>query len=129
MSNQPENETPQTLTSEDVRRSLLAELETSKQAIEELSHAQLEAIAGGGFLVQKTPGKYISLTKVTGRPEGAAKTEASLQRSVSAPDRMQLINVVPLSRALPHPGISLPRTQSEGNMKPIWNEHKGSWES
>ena len=48
MSNQPENEIQQASTLEDVRQSLLAELNTSKQAITDLSDEELEAIAGGG---------------------------------------------------------------------------------
>src|SRR6476661_10934092 len=47
MSNQSENEKQQPQASEEVRQFLLAELDASKQAIEELSNEQLEAIAGG----------------------------------------------------------------------------------
>jgi hypothetical protein len=44
MSNQPENET---LTPQEVRQTLLSEIEASQQAIAELSDEQLEEIAGG----------------------------------------------------------------------------------
>jgi hypothetical protein len=48
MSNQPENENQQTVTSEEVRQSLLTSIEASKQAIElSLSEEQLQAITGG----------------------------------------------------------------------------------
>jgi hypothetical protein len=51
MSNQPEyeNQQPETVTLEEVRQSILAEIEASKQAITELSDEQLEEVAGGGF--------------------------------------------------------------------------------
>jgi hypothetical protein len=47
MSNQPENEMQQTLTPEEVRQYLLAELEASKQVVAELSDKELEEAAGG----------------------------------------------------------------------------------
>ena len=47
MSNQPENEKQQTLTSEEVRQHMLSEIEVSKQEIAELSDEELEAVAGG----------------------------------------------------------------------------------
>lgn len=49
MSNQLENEKQQfqTVPMQEVRQSLLAELDASRQAIEELSDEQLETIAGG----------------------------------------------------------------------------------
>ncbi len=52
MSNQPEYEEqqPQTATPEEVRQILLAELEASKQAIQELNEEQLGEIAGGGWI-------------------------------------------------------------------------------
>jgi hypothetical protein len=51
MSNQPEhdNQQPETITSEEMRQSILAELEASKQEIAELSDEQLVEIAGGGL--------------------------------------------------------------------------------
>ena len=51
MSNQPEheNQQPKSVTPEEVRQSILAELEASKQAITELSDEQLEEVAGGEF--------------------------------------------------------------------------------
>jgi hypothetical protein len=48
MSNQPENEIQPSSTLEEVRQSLLAELDASKQTITDLSDEELEAIAGGG---------------------------------------------------------------------------------
>jgi hypothetical protein len=50
MSHQPEheNQQPQVMTPEEVRQSLLTELEANQQAITELSEEELEAIAGGG---------------------------------------------------------------------------------
>jgi hypothetical protein len=50
MSNQSENENQQseTVTPEEVRQYLLAEIEAGKQAITELSDEQLEEVAGGG---------------------------------------------------------------------------------
>jgi Type-A lantibiotic len=49
MSNQPEHENQQTksVTPEEVRQSILAELEASQQAITELSDEELEEVAGG----------------------------------------------------------------------------------
>jgi hypothetical protein len=47
MSNQPEDEMQQTLTSEEVRQPLLAEIEASKQAVVELSNERLEEVVGG----------------------------------------------------------------------------------
>ena len=51
MSDQPENEKQQsaTVTSQELREVLLAELDASKQVIAELSEEQLEEIAGGGL--------------------------------------------------------------------------------
>ena len=49
MSNQPENEIQQTLTPEEMRQFLLAQVESSRQEIEELNEEELEAVAGGGF--------------------------------------------------------------------------------
>jgi hypothetical protein len=46
MSNQPENEMRQILTPEEVRQSLFAEIEASKQTILDLSNEQLEEVAG-----------------------------------------------------------------------------------
>ena len=48
MSDQPENEMQQTVTPEEVREAMLAELDASKQTIEELSDEELESIAGAG---------------------------------------------------------------------------------
>jgi hypothetical protein len=48
MSDQPENDIQQSSTREEVRQSLLAEIDASKQAITDLSDEELEAIAGGG---------------------------------------------------------------------------------
>ena len=49
MSHQPqhENQQPETVTPEELRQSILAELETSKQEIVDLSDEQLMEIAGG----------------------------------------------------------------------------------
>lgn len=47
MSNQPENEMQQTQTPEEMRQILLAQVEASKQAIDELSDEDLEHVAGG----------------------------------------------------------------------------------
>ena len=51
MSNQPELENQQfeTLTPEEVRQALLAEIEATRQAIAELSDEQIEEITGGGL--------------------------------------------------------------------------------
>ena len=80
MSNQPENEHQQyeTVTPEEVRQSLLAELEAGKQAIDELSDEQLEEVAGGSlnaFLIGVSGlGKY-------GRPaETLGMTRRGLKR-------------------------------------------------
>jgi hypothetical protein len=50
MSNQPENEKLQTMTPEEIRQHLLAEVEVTQQAITELRDEDLEAIAGGNLL-------------------------------------------------------------------------------
>lgn len=47
MSNQPENGST---TPEEVRQSLLAEIDATKRAITELSDEKLEEVAGGGLL-------------------------------------------------------------------------------
>jgi len=67
MSNQPENENQQaeTVSAEELREYLLTELETSKQAIAELSDEQLEEIAGGAgpgelALVPRRPNPFES---------------------------------------------------------------------
>jgi hypothetical protein len=54
MSNQaePDQQQPETVTSQEVREYLLAELEASQQAISELSDEQLEEVAGGAGVVQ-----------------------------------------------------------------------------
>lgn len=51
MSNQPDQEmqSSETLTSEEVRQSILAELEASKQELAEISDEQLMEITGGSF--------------------------------------------------------------------------------
>jgi hypothetical protein len=46
MSQQPENEA---LTPQELRETLLSEIEASQQAISELNDEQLEEITGGGF--------------------------------------------------------------------------------
>jgi hypothetical protein len=64
MFNQPENENQQSVTPEEVRQSLLAELDASKQAIEELSDEQLEEVDGGvGSLYQ-----HFRFIRKTGEP-------------------------------------------------------------
>jgi glucokinase len=47
MLNQSEHENQQSLNAQELRQSLLAEFEASKQAIIELSDEQLEEVAGG----------------------------------------------------------------------------------
>ncbi len=47
MSDQAENENQQTVTPEEVRQSMLAELDASQEAIAELSDEELEEVAGG----------------------------------------------------------------------------------
>ena len=47
MSNQAENENQQTVTPEEVRQYMLAELDASKETIAELSDEELEEVAGG----------------------------------------------------------------------------------
>jgi hypothetical protein len=49
MSNQPENETqqPETVTPQEIRQSILADIDAYQQAIAELSDEELEAVAGG----------------------------------------------------------------------------------
>lgn len=61
MSNQPEhnNQQSETLTTEEVRQALLAELEASKRTIDELSDHQLEAIIGAGGCVSCMSTTYI----------------------------------------------------------------------
>jgi len=51
MSNQPEqeNQQPETVTPQEIREAILADLEASKQAIAELSDKELEQITGGGL--------------------------------------------------------------------------------
>ena len=61
MSNQSEHENQQSLTPEEVRQSLLAEIDATKQAIAELSNEQLEEVVGGGIL--KTIGQCFSCSK------------------------------------------------------------------
>ena len=57
MSNQPEhdNQQPETLTSEELRQYILAELEAGKQEIAELSDDQLVEIAGAGKYQYQDP--------------------------------------------------------------------------
>ena len=69
MSNQFENENQQTIAPEEVRQSLLAELEEGKQAIAELSDEDLEEIAGGrfgSFLGKEIAGGAVSFAVWTG---------------------------------------------------------------
>ena len=47
MSDQIENEQQQSMTPEEVRQSLLAEIDATQQAIAELSNEQLEEVVGG----------------------------------------------------------------------------------
>jgi hypothetical protein len=56
MSNQPENEMQQTLTPEEVRQYMLAEIEATTRAVTELSNEELEAIRGGGGVLGKCAG-------------------------------------------------------------------------
>ena len=49
MSNQPENEQTTIVTPEEVRQSLIAEIDATKQAITELSEEELEEVAGGAW--------------------------------------------------------------------------------
>ena len=68
MSNQPENENQQTITTEEVRQYLLDELDASQQAVVELSEEELETISGGAAINPNHPIAKISL--FLGRIEG-----------------------------------------------------------
>jgi peptide subunit release factor RF-3 len=96
MSNQPENEQQQPMTSEETRQQLLTEIEMIQQVITELGDEELEEIAGGiglfgsgllgdGFNV----GKRLNFFK-----DSAAKSLDSYQHS---PTKQFLVNNV-----LPH---------------------------
>lgn len=71
MSNQPENEMQQILTPEEVRQSLLAEIEASKQAIQELSDKDLEEAIGGAVVYLPRGGN--TMIKVLGGIWGASQ--------------------------------------------------------
>ena len=73
MSNQPEHENQQNLTPEEVRQSLLAEIDATKQAIAELSNEQLEEVVGGGIL--KTIGQCFSCS----RPQTLSSSSSSFR--------------------------------------------------
>jgi hypothetical protein len=78
MSDTLENEMQpsETVTPQELRESLLTELEIARQTIVELSNEQLEEVVGGAIL--------------TGRTEGATSvTTLPFRRTLSAPDRLQ----------------------------------------
>lgn len=65
MSNQSENEQQQSMTPEEARQHLLAELDASKQAIAELSNEELEKITGGAGILSRIFGCF-----ACGKPSG-----------------------------------------------------------
>jgi bacteriocin-like protein len=65
MSHQPDNEIQQSMTPEETRQHLLAELEASQQAIAELSNEELEKITGGAGVLSKIFGCF-----TCGKPSG-----------------------------------------------------------
>jgi bacteriocin-like protein len=82
MSYQPEHENQQseTVTSEEVRQSLLAQLDATRQAIEVLSEEELKAISGGTLRRAYSEADLALLA----RPQGRDHTP-SLQRVHSSP--------------------------------------------
>ena len=81
MSDTLENEMQpsETVTPQELRESLLTELEIARQTIVELSNEQLEEVVGGAIL--------------TGRAEGETSlTTLPFRRTLSAPDRLQNIH-------------------------------------
>ena len=89
MSDQFENENQQPQTIGDLRQSLLAEIEASKQAIEELSDEQLEEIAGGAGLpflrrTMSAPGRLEMAPFHDSRPTSPASSVNSPLNALSA---------------------------------------------
>jgi hypothetical protein len=102
MSNQSEHENQQTMTPEEVRQSLLAEIDATKQAIAELSNEQLEEVVGGGYL------------KKIGQCFGCSKPQ-TLSPSLSASD---------LSfKGYIRPASSSPASSSPASSSPASSSH------
>ncbi len=81
MSDQRENENQQSLTPEEVRQSLLAEIDATQQAIAELSNEQLEEVVGGGWLSK------ITQCFTCGKPQPASPAEPSVHAASSSRGR------------------------------------------
>ena len=81
MTNQPEheNQQPETVTPEEVRQAILAELEATRQAITELSDEEIETITGAGPAQSR-----FGLESLQRAQQGARLT-----RSQSAPGRLE----------------------------------------
>ena len=85
MSNQSEHEHQQIMTPEEVRKSLLTDLEASKQAITELSDEYLTEIQGAGLTAALHDG-FSGIVRMLRRPEAGGR---QFGRTLSAPGRIQ----------------------------------------
>ena len=101
MSNQEENENQQTeiMTPEEVRQSLLAEIDATRQAIAELSDEELADVSGAGLSTaalrttfnwlhpKPKPGEYTVTRAAPNSPmaRDVQPTSASIRRTNSAP--------------------------------------------
>jgi len=85
MPNQPEHKHQQTMPPEEVRASLLADLEASKQAITELSDEYLAEIQGAGLTTALYEG-FSGIVRMLRRPEAGGR---QFGRTLSAPGRLQ----------------------------------------
>jgi hypothetical protein len=70
MSNQPENEKqqPETMTVQEIRESILIELEASKQTIAELSDEELKQIAGAGNIGSALAHAHANINALLNQP-------------------------------------------------------------
>lgn len=113
MSNQPENEMPQpnTMTPQELREALLAELEAGKQIIAELSDEQMEAITGGALpdAVAEVHGAILHDANAIHLPQAHQPSFHPDGRSPSAPPSPTGSRVVQRLAVLP---VGLRRTRS-----------------
>jgi hypothetical protein len=85
MPNQPEHKHQQTIAPEEVRASLLADQEASKQAITKLSDEYLAEIQGAGLTTALYDG-FSGIVRMLRRPEAGGR---QFGRTLSAPGRLQ----------------------------------------
>ena len=129
MSDHLENEMQpsETVTPQELRESLLAELETARQAIAELNNEQLEEVVGGGLncfnckpSTISPPESPRSFRFVWQTLEARSPSQPRLERSQSSPAKVQdsPFRTIPKDRTHRKTG-----SQAQALMQQVWNTH------